>query len=228
MKLSIIIPVYNEEKTIVKVIKEVGGAPVSLQKEIIIVDDGSYDNTPQVLKKIARRKDIKVILQKENAGKGAAIRRGIKEVTGDFVLIQDADLEYEVKDYPKILAPLLDKKAKVVYGSRFMGKVSGMNWKNLLANKILTFSVNVLYNAYITDEATAYKAFRADVLKKTPLKCERFEFCPEVTAKVLKKGIHILEVPISYRGRTAKQGKKINWKDGFVALWTLVKYRFKN
>lgn len=228
MKLSIIIPVYNEEKNIEKVIAEVKSAPIKIAKEIIIVDDGSQDKTREILKNYLHRKNFKIILQKKNSGKGSAIRKGIKEVTGDIVLIQDADLEYSVDDYPKILAPMLSGKEKVVYGSRFKGEISGMNWKNLLANKILTFSVNILYRGKITDEATAYKAFKTEVLKNIPLKCERFEFCPEVTAKVLKKGIRIYEVPIEYQGRTKKQGKKINWKDGFIALWTLLKFRFKN
>jgi len=228
MKLSIIIPVYNEEKHIEKVVEDVLKTPVKFEKEIIIVDDGSRDKTRQILKKYGSRKGFKIVLQSKNSGKGAAIRAGIKEVSGDIVLIQDADFEYSTLDYPKIIEPFLTKKAKVVYGSRFLGEVSGMNWKNLLANKILTSFVNLLYGANITDEATAYKAFRAQVIKNISLTCKRFEFCPEVTAKVLKKGIKIYEVPIIYHGRTTKQGKKINWKDGFVALWTLIKYRFKN
>jgi dolichol-phosphate mannosyltransferase len=228
MKLSIIIPVFNEEKNIKRVINEVSKAPISLSREIIIVDDGSQDKTRDILKRYRNRKDIKIVLQPENHGKGAAIRAGIKEVSGDIVLIQDADLEYSIADYPKILAPLVSGQEKVVYGSRFLGKIQGMNWKNRIANKILTITVNLFYGAKITDEATAYKVFKTSVIKKITLKCERFEFCPEVTAKILKKGIKIYEVPISYRGRTKNEGKKINWRDGFVAFWTLIKYRFKD
>lgn len=228
MKLSVIIPTYNEEKNIQKVISDVEKAPVKLAMEIIIVDDGSTDKTREILKKYQKRKDVKIVLQDVNQGKGAAIRRGIKEVTGDIVLIQDADREYSVKDYPKIVALFTDKNVQAVYGSRFLGEISGMNWKNWLANKILTISANVLYGANITDEATAYKAFRAKLIKRIPLKCKRFEFCPEVTAKVAKLGIKIYEVPIIYHGRTTKEGKKINWKDGFVGLWTLIKYRIKD
>lgn len=228
MKLSIIIPVYNEEKNIGKVIDLVKKAPVRNPKEIIIVDDGSNDLTPQILKKYCQDKDLKIILQARNQGKGSAIRQGLKEATGDIILIQDADLEYSIQDYPKILAPFIQKKAKVVYGSRFKGKIVGMRWQNWLANKILTLTTNLLYGIDITDEATAYKAFRKEVIDSINLKCRRFEFCPEVTAKLAKKNYQFFEVPINYHARDPKTGKKIKLRDAFEAFWTLLKYRFKN
>jgi len=228
MKLSIIIPVFNEEKNIKTVISQVKNVPVEMEKEIIIVDDGSKDKTRIILQSYNKDLSIKIILQPKNLGKGSAIRRGLEEATGDFVLIQDADREYLVSDYSKILKPFLAQKAQVVYGSRFLGNISGMRWQNRLANKILTATANLLYGIKITDEATAYKAFRRDFIQKIPLKCQRFEFCPEVTAKIAKKGFKIYEVPITYHGRSSKDGKKIKLKDAFEAFWTLVKYRFKD
>lgn len=228
MKLSIIIPVYNEERNIRQVISLVKKAPVNIKKEIIIVDDGSRDQTREILKNYRKDAEIKIILQFPNQGKGMAIRRGIKEVTGDVVFIQDADLEYSVADYALILKEFTQNNAQVVYGSRFKGKITGMRWPNWLANKILVKTANLLYGLKITDEATAYKAFRANIIKKIPLKCQGFEFCPEVTAKIAKRGYRIIEVPISYHGRTSKAGKKIKLRDAFIAFWTLLKYRFKD
>lgn len=226
MKLSVIIPVYNEEKHIKQIIDNVKKISLSIEKELIVVDDASDDQTRKILNKFSQDENIKIILLSKNTGKGYAIRRGLEETTGNIVLIQDADLEYSVKDYPAILEPLIKKEAAIVYGSRFLGKISGMRWQNWLANKILTFTTNILYGINITDEATAYKAFRRDILKKIPLKCEHFEFCPEVTAKLTKRGYKIVEVPISYQARDARSGKKIKFQDGFSALWTLIKYRF--
>lgn len=228
MKLSIIIPVYNEENHIEKIIPQVQKAPIKIKSEIIIVDDGSTDKTVNILKKYAGQRNLKIVLQPKNRGKGAAIREGLKYVTGDFILIQDADDEYSVSDYPKILEPMLNHKADVVYGSRFLGKITGMRWQNFLANKILTITANILYGLHLTDEATAYKAFRRQVIKSIKLKCEKFEFCPEVTAKVAKAGFEIVDVPIKYSGRSVQAGKKIKLKDAFSAFWTLVKYRFWN
>ncbi|MCL5406893.1 MAG: glycosyltransferase family 2 protein [Patescibacteria group bacterium] len=228
MKLSIIIPVFNEEKNIREVISQVKNIPISMQKEIIIVDDGSKDKTREILQSYSKDPSVKTIFQDKNLGKGSAIRRGLEEAKGDFIVIQDADMEYSVADYPKLLKPFLLEKAQVVYGSRFLGKISGMRWQNRLANKILTTTVNLLYGIRITDEATAYKAFRRDLIQKIPLKCQRFEFCPEVTAKIAKRGYKIFEVPITYRGRTSKDGKKIKLQDAFEAFWTLIKYRFRN
>lgn len=229
MKLSIIIPVYNEEKNIEKVIEAVRHGPIKIEKEIIIVEDFSSDQTGQILRrKYSRHKEIKIIFHPENHGKGAAIRSGLEQVSGDIVLIQDSDLEYSVDDYPALIQPLIKGEAEVVYGSRFLGKISGMRWPNWLANKILTKTVNLLYNSWITDEATAYKAFKTTLIKSISLKCRRFEFCPEVTAKIAKRNIKIHEVPITYQGRPKADGKKIGVKDGFEALWTLIKYRIKD
>lgn len=228
MKLSIIIPVYNEESHIQEVITQVKNAPIKMEKEIIIVDDGSLDKTSQILKKYLIDKEIKLIFLKKNVGKGNAIKAGLAESKGDIVLIQDADLEYRVDDYPVILEPLVANKALVVYGSRFKGSIKGMRWTNWLANKILVFTANILYGLNITDEATAYKAFKSKIIKKIPLNCQRFEFCPEITAKLAKKKYKIFEVPIFYSGRDSKAGKKIKLRDAFEAFWTLIKYRFKD
>lgn len=228
MKLSIVIPVYNEENHIEQVIWDILKLPLNLAKEIIIVDDCSTDKTKTILKKFEPNKAIKVYFSDQNRGKGAAIRKGIEIFTGDILLIQDADLEYQVKDYPVLISPIINKRAQVVYGSRFKGKISGMRWQNFLANKILTFITNLLYEAKITDEATAYKVFTRKLIKSLSLKSNRFDFCPEVTAKILKKGYNIVEVPISYQARDAKQGKKIKFQDGLIAFWTLIKYRFIN
>jgi len=228
MKLSIIIPAYNEEQNIGKVIEAVKQAPIALTKEIIVIDDFSKDKTASIMKqKYSHDPEVKLIFRLKNHGKGAAIREGLKEATGGIVLIQDADLEYSVSDYPALLEPILSGKAKVVYGSRFLGKIKGMHWPNWIANKILALTANLLYGLRLTDEATAYKVFKSEVIKSLPLKCERFEFCPEVTAKIGKTKIAIFEVPITYHTRAAKD-KKITWKDGFEAIWTLIKYRFKD
>lgn len=220
MRLSVIIPVYNEAVTIEETLKRV--TDVNIEKEIIVVDDCSTDGTRDILK---RTDGIVLALHDRNLGKGMAIRTALKEVTGDVVIIQDADLEYNPSDYAAIIAPIVASQAQVVYGSRFLNRKPKMKTANYVANRILAIAANVLFNAKITDEATCYKAFRADLLCGMDLKCRRFEFCPEVTAKIRRKGIEILEVPINYTFRTMEQGKKINWWDGVVAMWTLIKYR---
>jgi glycosyltransferase involved in cell wall biosynthesis len=234
LKLSIIIPIYNEFNNIDEVINRINA--VRLPKavsglQIILVDDGSVDGTTAKLEKYKDEKTMVVHESRINFGKGTATRIGLTYVTGDLVLIQDADLEYDPNDYPTLLEPVLDQGAEIVFGSRFLGKTSrleGMALKNWFINMFLRTMTNVLYGSRITDEATAYKLFKTSILKEINLKSKRFEFCPEVTAKVLKRGYKIHEVPISYKGRTVEEGKKIKWQDGIEAIWTLLKYRFVN
>lgn len=224
MKVSVVIPVYNEQDTIAETISRVRASPVD--KEIIVVDDASSDGTPEIVGKLVGT-DVKLLRQPHNQGKGSAIRRAIEEVTGDIVLIQDADLEYDPADYPALIAPIERGDAEVVYGTR-APEFRGMRRPHRAFNWAAARLANLLYRAGITDEATCYKVFRADIIQAIPLKCRRFEFCPEVTAKVRKRGIRIHEVPVSYQARSVGAGKKIRWWDGVVALWTLLKYRFRD
>jgi dolichol-phosphate mannosyltransferase len=227
MKVSILIPVYNEFLTLPLVVQRVLAAPLpeGCEKEVVIIDDGSTDGTSEML---AQYKDSPLVVVHHsivNFGKGAALRVGIAKSSGDILLVQDGDLEYDPRDYMKILEPLVSGRAKIVYGSRFAKGVRGMKWRNWMANKMLTFAANWLYNARITDEATAYKAFAREVIDAVDLRCLRFEFCPEITAKARRLGYRILETPISYNPRGILEGKKIRWQDGVEALWTLIKYR---
>jgi len=228
MKVSILIPVYNEFPTLRSVLKRVvdGPLPEGCEKEIVVIDDGSTDGTTELLAEFSDSPLMLVHHSIVNFGKGAAIRQGLARATGDIVLIQDGDLEYDPQDYVKVLEPLARGRASVVYGSRFRSGMRGMKRSNWLANKILTWTSNIVFQAGITDEATAYKAFRTDVLRSIRLECVRFEFCPEVTAKVRRLGLQIAEVPISYNPRGIAEGKKIRWQDGVEAFWTLLKYRF--
>jgi len=230
MKISVIIPAHNEERTIAEIIRRVKA--VNLTKEIIVIDDASTDTTGYVLDRISREQDfgdqIKVIRHAQNQGKGAAIRAGLKEAVGDIVIIQDADLEYDPQDYAGLIQPIIDGKTSVVYGSRSLGKNRISSPGFFLGGKLLSFLTNLLYRAGITDEPTCYKVFRREVLQSVNLKCRRFEFCPEVTARVRKRGYKIYEVPIRYYPRGIKEGKKIRLSDGLSAVWTLVKYRFKD
>ena len=225
MKLTVLIPVYNEVKTIREIIKRVQA--VHLADEILVIDDGSTDGTRQALLDLDPQDSIRVILHPKNQGKGAAIKSGIQNAAGDVILIQDADLEYDPRDYPDLLAPLNEHIADVVYGSRFLGAPRRpiLNW-NMVANKILNFMTNILYNNILTDMETGYKVFRREVVKDMKLHARRFDFEPEFTAKILKQKERIFEVPITFNPRDYDEGKKIKMKDAFIAVWTLIKYRF--
>lgn len=222
--LSIIIPIYNERELLPVVLDHVRSLPIN--KELILVDDYSQDGTRDLLKAEAALPATKVLYHDRNYGKGAAIVTGLKAARGSIVIVQDADMEYNPQDILRVVEPILSGKTRVAYGSRFLGEVIGMRMPNRVANWILAKMVSMLYGQLITDEATAYKAFRREVIGGVSLECQRFEFCPEVTAKVLKTGEKIIEVPVSYRARTFEEGKKIGYRDFITAVWTLVKYRF--
>lgn len=220
-----IIPVYNEIKTIEAILAAVQAT--KLADEILVVDDGSTDGTRDFLSKVDGTGGIRVILHDKNCGKGAAVRTGIQNATQEILLIQDADLEYDPAEYPNLLKPILEGKADMVYGSRFLGAARRpiLFW-NMVANKILTFFTNILYNNILSDMETGYKVFKRKVVENMPLHAHSFEFEPEFTAKVLKRHVRIYEVPIAFNPRDYTEGKKIKMKDGFIALWTLIKYRF--
>jgi glycosyltransferase involved in cell wall biosynthesis len=224
-KLSVIVPVFNERNTVAEIVRRMRAVELPVEREIIIVDDGSDDGTRHVLSQLADS-TVRVVHHPHNKGKGSAIRTALGHVTGDLVLIQDADLEYEPDDWPKLLAPVLKGRAVVVYGSRFTGERRNMLLLHWVGNRFLSLVTNVLYNSTLSDMETCYKLFDSRVILGMKLNAERFEFEPEVTAKVLRRKIRIYEVPISYSGREFDEGKKITWRDGFVALWALVKYRF--
>ncbi|HET6962047.1 MAG TPA: glycosyltransferase family 2 protein [Terriglobia bacterium] len=222
-KLSVVIPVYNEKNSLLEIIRRVQAVPI--EKEIILVDDFSTDGTRDLLRDVERR-GFKVLYHEKNQGKGAALRTGFQRATGEFVIVQDADLEYDPNDYSKLLQPILDGRADVVYGSRFSGQRKNMTSLHTLGNLFLTGVTNLFYRTSITDMETCYKLFRRETIQGIRIECNRFNFEPEVTAKLLKRGLHIVEVPISYSGRSTSEGKKITWRDGFSAVWTLIKYRF--
>ncbi|MCS7234078.1 MAG: glycosyltransferase family 2 protein [Synergistetes bacterium] len=227
MKLSIVIPVYNEKATIEEVIEKVKSVKIPMEKEIIVVDDCSKDGTRDVLAKYFSDPSLKIIFHDVNRGKGAALRTGFKEVTGDFVIIQDADLEYNPEDYPKLLKPLIEGRADVVYGSRFLptGERVVTSFIHYYANKFLTFLANLFCNLSLTDMETCYKAFKRDLLRRFEIEEDRFGIEPELTVKFSKLRCRFYEVGISYIGRSHKEGKKIGWKDGFRAIWCIIKYK---
>ncbi|MCH2392698.1 MAG: glycosyltransferase family 2 protein [Nitrospinales bacterium] len=227
MKLSVVIPVYNEKKTLSELICRVEA--VKLEKEIIIVDDASTDGTRDLLKKYEGQERFKVIYQSKNAGKGSALRAGFDKAEGEIIIVQDADLEYDPKEYPLLIEPILDGRADVVYGSRFQGGTHRVFffW-HYVGNKVLTTLSNMCTNLCLTDMETGYKVFRRTVLDSFILKCNRFGFEPEFTSKVARHAFRIYEVPISYSGRGYEEGKKINWKDGVAALWFIFRFRFFN
>jgi len=231
MLLSILIPAYQEERTIAEILERVASIDtesLGWDKEVIVCDDGSTDSTAAIVEAAsARDQRIKLVRHDGNRGKGAAIRSALAAAAGDYVLIQDADLEYDPEDYPRLLAAV-GAGAEVVYGSRFLAKArpTGMALPNYVANRMLTFTANALYGIGITDEATCFKVFRTDLLRSLDLECTGFEFCPEVTAKLGRQRIPIAEVPIAYTGRDLAAGKKVRWTDGFEAMWVLLRHRF--
>lgn len=225
LKLSIIIPVFNERETLPQVLERIQTLPY--QTEVIVVDDGSGDGTSDFLSK-ASYPNLKIFMHHSNLGKGAAVRTAQSHVTGDFVIIQDADLEYQPEDYPSLLAPLLSGQADVVYGSRFIGIHRAYYFWNYLANKFLNLLTNLLYNTILTDMECGYKVMRADIFKNIKIRSNRFDIEPELTAKIFKQHLKVIEVPITYFGRSYAEGKKITWKDFFPAVWALIKYRFVN
>lgn len=244
MKLSVVIPVYNERATLEEIVERVRAVdltldragvnpllpgPLTIEREIVIVDDGSTDGTRDILTAwmAQANPDLRIIFHAQNGGKGAALRTGFEHATGDLIVIQDGDLEYDPRDYLKLLEPIVEGRAAVVYGSRFSGGPrAAMSLTHTLGNKLLTVITNVLYGTSLSDMETCYKCFRRDVIDGMPLRSRRFEIEPELTAKILKRGYTIFEVPISYNGRDFHEGKKITWRDGFAAVRTLVKYRF--
>ncbi|MGC9356782.1 MAG: glycosyltransferase family 2 protein [Anaerolineae bacterium] len=240
MRLSILIPAYNEIETIAEIIARVqavsldviiwGGEAheeqIQMEREIVVVDDGSTDGTRDYLNTLQDDPEIRIIFHETNQGKGAAVRTGLEQATGDILLIQDADLEYDPRDYPRLLQPILEKRSKVVYGSRFRGGPSkAMFFWHMVGNRLLTFVTNVLFNTILTDMETCYKVFAREVGNRLQLQAKGWGFDPEITAQILLSGYRIYEVPISYAGREFNEGKKISWRDGFTVLWTLLKYR---
>jgi glycosyltransferase involved in cell wall biosynthesis len=222
--LSVVMPVFNERGTIEEIIQRV--LAVRMRIELIVIDDASTDGTPEILERLQKAHSFVLLKQPRNAGKGAALRRGFAAVTGDIVIVQDADLEYSPEEYPLLTELICAGRADVVYGSRFLGRHRVFLLTHYMGNRLLTFIANVLFNTMLSDMETCYKVMRTDVLRSMELKSDGFGIEPEITAKVFKRRYRVYEVPISYDGRGYDEGKKITWRDGIIALWVLVKYRF--
>lgn len=241
MRLSVVVPVYNEMDTIAEILRRVravnlsvsvgfrseGSSAVEVEHEIVVVDDGSTDGTRALLRRLNEDAETMVLYHEQNQGKGAAVRTGLEHASGDIVLIQDADLEYDPRDYPALLQPILENRSEVVYGSRFRGgPTRAMFFWHMVGNRFLTFVTNVLYDSILSDMETCYKVFTREVAEQLDLQAAGWGFDPEITAQILKLGYRIYEVPITYTGREFEEGKKIGWRDGLTVLWTLLKYRF--
>lgn len=241
MKLSIIVPVYNEVSTVAEILRRVRAVPlavpvgygresrsvVTFEREVVAVDDGSTDGTRDVLQELADEPDVIVVFHERNRGKGAAVRTALEYADGDVMLIQDADLEYDPREYPALLQPIVEGRSEVVYGSRFRGgPTKAMFFWHMVGNRLLTLMTNVLYDTILSDMETCYKVFTREVADRLDLKASGWGFDPEITAQILKRGYRIYEVPISYTGREFEEGKKIDWRDGLIVLWTLLKHRF--
>jgi len=241
MRLSVVVPVYNEMDTIAEILRRVRAvnlsvsvgfrseshSAVELEREIVVVDDGSTDGTRDLLRQLNEDAETMVLYHEQNQGKGAAVRTGLEHASGDIVLIQDADLEYDPRDYPALLQPILENRSEVVYGSRFRGgPTRAMFFWHMVGNRFLTFVTNVLYDSILSDMETCYKVFSREVAEQLDLQAAGWGFDPEITAQILKLGYRIYEVPITYTGREFEEGKKIGWRDGLTVLWTLLKYRF--
>jgi len=222
--LSVVMPVYNERATVEEIVDRVLAVPLRI--ELIAVDDASTDGSRELLEELGKKRGFRVLVQERNQGKGAAVRRGIDAATGDVIVVQDADLEYSPEEYPDLIDLIKKGKADAVYGSRFIGRHRCFLFTHYLANLFLNLVTNVLYNTTMTDMETCFKAVRAELLKDMKLKSDRFGIEPEITAKLFKRGARVYEVPITYEGRDYSEGKKITWRDGFPALWNLIKYRF--
>ena len=222
--LSVVVPVFNEAATVEEIVRRVLAVPLRIQ--LIVVDDGSTDGTREVLQRLQQELGFTLLQQPANAGKGAALRRGFEDVRGDLVVIQDGDLEYSPEEFPMLIDLICQGRADVVYGSRFIGRHRVFLFSHYLGNRLLTLLTNVLYNTMLTDMETCYKVMRTEVLRSMTLHSNRFGIEPELTAKIFKRGYRVYEVPITYDGRGYEEGKKITWKDGVVAVWTLLKYRF--
>lgn len=225
IRLSVIVPAYNEEQTITEILSRIRA--VDIPKEILVVDDYSTDRTRELLKDEARQPNTRVFFHRRNMGKGGAVRTGLQNASGDIVIIQDADLEYDPRDYKQLIRPIREGRAQAVYGSRFLGEHKAMYFWHAMGNKFLTLVTNVLYDSTLTDMETCYKVFTREIADTLEITQDRWGIDPEITAKILRQGYRIYEVPISYTGREFWEGKKISWKDGFVILWTLVRFRWR-